>query len=209
MHNICRQMAMLRVVKRLGTFSTFRKPPRGTHDLSVLIFADAARPSAHAQIGFVGGLLIGTPTHGSVLHTVSWASHFSKRPVKSSGSGVVLAAGDAIDTGKVIAIIYSSLLGMDVYLYVIVDSKDLYDSLSTCRTPEDKSIRTDLQLLRYNFETHQLNKSIWIPGNANRADALTKHDSALSEKLQLMLFDGTVPVTFDISASRSSDASLG
>ena len=83
---------MFRVVKRLGTFPTFRKPLRGTHDLSVLIFADADRPSAHAQIGLVGGLLIGTPTHGSVLHTVSWASHLSKRPVKSSRSGEVLVA---------------------------------------------------------------------------------------------------------------------
>ena len=98
---------------------------------------------------------------------------------------------------------------MDVHLYVIVDSKDLYDSLSTCRTPEDKSIRADVQLLLYNFETHQLNKLIWIPDNANSADALTKRDFALCETLQLMLFDGTVPITFDISAFRSSDASLG
>ena len=69
-HNICRQMAMLRVVKSLVTFWTFRKPPRATHDLSVLIFADAARPSAHAQIGFVGGLLVGTPTHVQSGRTV-------------------------------------------------------------------------------------------------------------------------------------------
>ena len=99
----------------MGTFSTFRKPPRGTHDLSVLMFADAVRPSTHAQIGFLGGLLIGTPTHGSVLRTGSWASHLSERPVKSSGSGEALAAGDAIDTGKVIAKVYSPRVDMNVH----------------------------------------------------------------------------------------------
>ena len=47
--------------------------------------------------------------------------------------------------------------------------------------PEDKSIRANVQLLRYNFETHQLNKLNWILGNATLADALNKRDSALSE----------------------------
>ena len=137
-HDICCQTAMLRVVRRLGTFTTFRNPPRGTHAIFVLIFSDAERPSTHAQIGFVGRLLNGSSTHGSVLHTVSWASHISKRPAKSSGSAEVLAARDVIDIGKISAKVYSSLLSMKVYLYFCIASKHLYDSLCTCQTPGDK-----------------------------------------------------------------------
>ena len=101
------------------------------------------------------------------------------------------------------------ILHLDVNLFVVVDSKDLFTSLSTCRTPEDKSIRADVQLLRYNFETEQLNKLIWIPGSANPADPLTKKDSLLSEVLQLMLFQGRLPLDLSRMEDRPAAASLG
>lgn len=208
--SLVHQSNILKIVQRMGSVSTFVRPEQQeTLELAVLIFADAGRPSSCGQLGYVGGLLIGPLCHGSIIHTITWASHLSKRPVKSIASAEVLAAGDAIDDGKLIANVYKVLLGIDVHLYVVVDSKDLFSSLSTCRTPEDKSILADVQLLRYNFETHNLNQLIWIPGSANPADPLTKRDSPLMDTLQIMLFDGTLPLDFAKFESRCSDAPLG
>ena len=51
----------------------------------------------------IAGLLIGDFKAGSVFHTLNWFSHKSKRPVKSIGAAEILAAGEAIDEGKVLA----------------------------------------------------------------------------------------------------------
>lgn len=61
----------------------------------------------------------------------------------------------------------------------MVDSKDLFDSLTTCHVPEDNAIRADVQLIRYNFETHHVDRLLWIPGSLNLSDVLTKKDSKL------------------------------
>lgn len=197
-------------MKRYGTISTFSKPSaKGPHEISILLFANAGRPSEYGQLGYVGGLSIGPIAHGSYFHTLTWTSHLSKRPTKSIASAELLAAGAAIDQSKQIAQAYKILLNIDVHLCVVVDSKDLFSSLSTCRTPEDKSILADVALLRYHFETHQLNRVIWIPGSANPADPLTKRDSPLADTLQIMMFDGTLPLQFDKTDSRTSNASLG
>ena len=173
------------------------------------MFADAGRPSSHGQLGFIGGLLIGKLKAGSTAHTISWSSHLSNRPVKSIASAEVLAAGCAMDEGKIISDSYTKLLGVRVHLHVFVDSKDLFNSLSTCRVPEDKSIRGDIALLRYNYETQHVNKIIWIPGSTNLSDPLTKKDSPLKHPLQLMLFSGELPIDFDKSECRDSSATLG
>lgn len=166
--------------------------------------------SVNGSLGFLGMTVSPFAAFGAshLQQTITWASHLSKRPVKSIGFAEVLACGDAIDEGKLIAQTYWLLLGHDVHLYVAVDSKDLWSSLSTCRNPEDKSILADVQLLRYNFETHHLNKLIWLPRKINLADPLTKRDSPLCETLQLMLFDGTIPIDFATAETRASNKSL-
>ena len=98
------QSNMLKIVQRMGSGSTFARPARPVQfEIAVLIFADAGRPSTFGKLGYVGGLLIGPLCHGSVLHTTTWGSQLSRRPVKSIGSGEILALGDAIDQGKLIA----------------------------------------------------------------------------------------------------------
>lgn len=74
--------------------------------------------------------------------------------------------------------------------------------------PEDKSIRGDLELLRYYYKTKELSKLVWIPVSTNLADPLTKPDNPLTVSLQLMLFDGTLPIGIEISETKHSSASL-
>ena len=62
---------------------------------------------------------------------------------------------------------YQTLLNLDVDLLIVVGTKDLYDSLFTCRNSTDKSIRADVSLIRYEFETYKINRIVWIPGKCN------------------------------------------
>lgn len=95
-------------------------------------------------------------------------------PRSSIAASEVLAASEAFNEVIQIACTYSSVLGFNVPLRVLVDSKDLFKSLSTCRAQENKSIRSDLELLRYYHETKQLCELIWILGSINLAYPFTK-----------------------------------
>lgn len=207
--NMVKQISLLKTVQSLGSYSSYKCPPTGKYPLSILVFTDAGKPSTRAQRRIIGGLLIGDHKEGSVFHTLQWNSHLSHRPVKSIASSEVLAAGEGVDEGKQLARTYKKLLQLDVPLTVLVDSKDLFTSISTCRVPEDKSIRADLELLRYYYETKQLNELIWIPGSTNLSDSLTKKDSPLCNVLQLMLFDGFIPMNIDKAQSSASKTSMG
>ena len=120
-----------------------------------------------------------------------------------------MAAGEAIDEGKIIAQAYSTLLGYKVNLIVALDSKDLFQSLSTQRNSIDKSIRADVNVIRHEFETKNVHKIMWIPGKQNLSDPGTKCDSPLSISLQLMLFTGTLPFSFPTAESCLSNRPLG
>ena len=82
---------------------------------------------------------------------------------------------------------YKKLLCMSVQHVVAVDSKDLFTTPSTCRSATDRSIRADVSVIHYAFETHNVNGMLWIPGSVNLADTFTKPDSPLCQPLQLLM----------------------
>ncbi len=75
--------------------------------------------------------------------------------------------------GKVLVNAYRQLLNIEIDLLIAVDSKDLYDTLSTCRNATDRSTRADVSVIRYEFETKNVSRMIWVSGKSNLADPLT------------------------------------
>jgi len=208
--DIITQINMLRQLKRLGSVIQYKRPTDSEkYEVSILIFADANRGKESGQLGFVAGLLIGDFKSGSIFHTLSWISQKSKRPVRSVGVAETFAAGIAIDEGKLLKHTYERILGMQVGLYVAVDSNDLWETISTCRTPTDNAIRSDVCLIRYEFETKARDRLIWIPGQSNLTDPLTKPNSPLCNALQLLMFHCEISFEFPKAKHRISDQSTG
>ena len=208
--NLLLQSAALRKLQKIGTQSCYPTPPENENvTVSALVFADAGKTEDHGQLSYIGGILLGPLKKGSRFYPLSWSSRKSKRPVRSIGAAEILAVGEAVDEGKVIKSVTSNLLGTNVKLLVATDSKDLFNALSTQRNSIDKSIRADVNLIRFEYETHSVNTVVWIPGKSNPADPGTKRDSPLTDVLRLMLYTGVLPIDFTGSQSRSSQRSLG
>ena len=91
----------------------------------------------------------------------------------------------------------------------MTDSKDLYTSLSAQRNSIYKSILADVNVIRFEYETHAVNTVAWIPGKINPADVGTKSDSALTQTVQIMLYTGKLQQDFSNAEVRSADGSLG
>lgn len=177
--------------------------------IRILTFADAARPNERAQLGSISGLLIGPLKSNSIFHPLNWSSALSKSPVKSAGSGEILAAGIGADDGKLLADVFGRLLGICVEFVLGVDSKSLWDCISTCHEPHDKHIRPHVALLRYDFERAFITALVWIAGTKNPSDAVTKPHSSTIRLLQQILHSGRVTVDMSETEYRDQDRSLG
>lgn len=204
------QINAVKLLKKLGSVVLYKRPTFAKEsNVAILVFSDASRSHDTGQLCYIAGLLFGTMNAKSVFHTISWSSRKSKRPVKSIGAAETLSAGEAIDEGKLLAKTFEFLLNVQVPLWIAVDSKDLFTTLSTCRNSVDRSIRGDVSVIRYEFETGAVSKMIWIEGKTNLADPGTKPNSPLVSTLQLTMASGELSIEFIKSEERSSDQFLG
>ena len=153
LENLVAQINSLRLLKKLGTSISYKRPPSSDYKLTVIVFADASRKNDHGQLCFISGLLFGKLASGSVIHVISWSSEKSRRPVKSIPSAKIFATGDAIDEGKALVKALNELLNMNIELWIAVDSKDLFTTLSTCRLASYRSIRGHVSSIRFEFAT--------------------------------------------------------
>lgn len=53
--NILKQCSLRNLVQRLGSVITLKPALSGMHEISILIFPDASRPSDYAQLSFIRG----------------------------------------------------------------------------------------------------------------------------------------------------------
>ncbi len=209
--HIIEQNNIIKKLRKYGsTISCPRPPLKKEFKLKVLVFTDASRSDENGQIGVIAGLMLGDLEEGSTFHLLSWMSHKTRRPVKSIPAAKILAASEGIDEGKLIKGVYKELFNTDVQLQICVDSKDLFNSMSTQRQSIDRSIRGDVACIRYEFQTGSVNEISWIPGKMNLADVLTKTDSPLSEALKLTMFNGKLCFNYsDVIETKSSERHYG
>ena len=104
MHDLVYQINVLKVLEKHGTSITFGRPKNGQHDLSELVFVDASQQSNHGQLCYLAGLLFGDLCSRSTFPALFWTSQKSQRPAKSVASAETLAAGEAVDEGKVLSV---------------------------------------------------------------------------------------------------------
>lgn len=149
--DIITQVNILRPIKNMG--STCRLlSVQSVKVISELVFSDASRKLDHGQLGYIGGILFWELHQNSTVHSLT-SSRKSKRPVKSVAAVEIIIAGEAVHEGNLLRKVYERLLRRDVDLILVVAAKDFYDSLSTCHNPRGRSIRAEVNFIRFNFET--------------------------------------------------------
>lgn len=147
------QATDLCAVQALGSTISFSKPTDAErHSLSGTVLSDAGRSATNGQHCYVASLFLGELFLNPIFHVLSRSSHKSKRPVRSIGAAEILPAGKEIDEKKILSLTMSIVLATAIPLHVILDSEELYNSLSTTRNFVDKSIGSDVYCIRFDFE---------------------------------------------------------
>lgn len=55
-----------------------------------------------------------------------------------------------------------------------VDSRSLYECLVKLGTTHEKRLMVDIMCLRQSYERREISEILWIPGDQNTADSMTK-----------------------------------
>lgn len=209
LHDLISQSNALSLLKRNGTLTNYPRPKSGTTcSISLVAFADASHLSDRSNLCYLIGLVFGELAQESIFHLLSWVSHKSRRPVHSTPAAEVLAASEALDDLLPLHAALQQIFNVKISLCELVDSKVLYNSLSTQRGSVDKSIRGEVNSIRFIYET-ALDIMGWIKGSCNPADIGTKPNSPLIEAVILMLATGKITVDLSSQETRSHDRRLG
>lgn len=88
-------------------------------------------------------------------------------------------------SGNILARTIYMLFSFEVALHIAVDWKDFFTYLSSQRNSKDEFIRSHVNLIRYEFDRHNMAQFIWLPCILHISDPGTNTDSPLIEALPL------------------------
>lgn len=169
--------------------------PQNIGSVSISSLSDASHGCAdetYGQTGTFCGLKIQSSLHDLPLfHPIAWTSHKQRRVSYSSFGAEIIAAACADDRGYDLKMSFRSLFPLTPLRHqLLVDSKALFETLTTIHQTDVYRLRKTVARIRASFESGELESVRWIPGTANYADALTKRNLPLSAKFNNMLTTG-------------------
>ena len=176
---------------------TFPSPP-SISTLRMIAFSDASHTRSYGQTGLIIGLYA-TSKSDCFFHFLDFTSAKQRRVTFSSIGAEILAAVDTADRAihacAGVNAILSSMISTKVTLELCVDSRGLFDTISTLHEGKDYRLRGTVARLRDSFASKEISGIRWIKGLQNIADALTKFNYDMWLKLGRMLSEGILDHT--------------
>lgn len=159
--DIVQANGMLKEKKEMSATVTFLPPPYDVTKVVITSFSDAAfnvTQSTHdGQTGIVNGIrYISTSDKFYIYHLVDWASMRQLRVCHSS-YGAILACTEADDRGYNLKMGMASIFPDQKFTHeLIVDSKGLFDTVTTLHEGRDYRLRQTVQRIRYSFKAREI-----------------------------------------------------
>lgn len=182
---------ILNELKRLHPSITLKPIP--SEQLPCFIaFNDASHGhSSYGQTGYISGMFL--PARGeSVFHAIDWCSEKQSRVSFSTFGAEIIAAASSADRIQLIAdklaLIYCKMLP----LVLPKHSFGLYTTISTLHERKDYRLLQTVSSIRNAFESVEIDVIQWIKGTYNIADALTKRNIAMHQRLNEILNNGCI-----------------
>lgn len=194
---------MLAELRKLKPNIYFRRVDNSTN-VSLCSFSDAAHPRDrdYRLTGFFTGILIRNGIHGrDVFHLIDWSSHKQQRVSHSSYGAEILAGATADDRGFYYKAAINAISDDEDNIIkheLNVDSKGLYDTITTLHEGREYRLRQTVQRIRNSFEAGETDVIRWIPGTENLADTLTKCSNAIARRFNTVCTTGIMDVKFSV-----------
>ncbi|KAI1001416.1 hypothetical protein K3495_g6784 [Podosphaera aphanis] len=145
--------------------------------LHLYVFTDASfanNKDFSSQIGYVL-VLADSSKRANLIH---WSSTKCKRVTRSVLASELYAMVHGFDIGAAVKSTVEQLTQTKIPLTLCTDSRSLYDCLVKLGTTQEKRLMIDLMCLRQSYERREITEVMWIDGNSNPADSMTKSKSS-------------------------------
>ena len=189
---------VLKEMKKYPPILIFGRPDV-VQEVRLCTFADAAFPkidgSVYEQTGILCGLVLGTGPEAA-FHPLGWSSHKQNRVSRSSSAAEILSIVEAEELGLSLRIALEAISGRQIPHELNVDSRSLFDTITTQHETKDFRLRQAVTSLRERYEVGDISVLRWIAGKTNPADALTKRGASTSFLLSTMCTTGKLSVDF-------------
>ena len=174
MHNARSVKSIIRFPK-LGAIETWK----------MYVYTDAAQSNICDGVGSTSGYVLFLVS-GLMCCTIDWSSAKLKRVVNSSLAAETLGMQLGIDSAIFNQQILSQMLDVKIPIVAITDSKSLVDSVYSTSQVENKRLRCDVGMLKEDLAKNNIENLIWVPGEQQLADCLTKRGASGTELLNVV-----------------------
>ena len=197
--NIREANAMVSELTKLTPVVFFPRLQSEVSKACVYTFSDASfnigASQSYGQSGLVTGISAQSANGDNVYHIIDWSSHKQRRVSHSSYGAEILACADADDRGFHLRDSILSLFPASNARHVLhVDSRGLYETITTLHDGKEYRLRQTVERIRNSFDSGELDVLRWIPGKINIADALTKRNIVLYRMLNKIATTGKLSI---------------
>ncbi|XP_076049720.1 uncharacterized protein LOC143030456 [Oratosquilla oratoria] len=134
--------------------------------------------------GSQGGFVIFLQDGNEKRCPIFWQTRKIRRVVKPTLSAEAMALLECAESSVYLARIPSNISGCPALkICCFVNNKSLVDALYSCRSVDNKRLRTDLAVLRDMLEQGEIAEATWVETSQQLADCLTKK-GASTERLR-------------------------
>ena len=143
-------------------------------DLRLLVFTDASLGNLSDRVSSTCGILVFLGDSQNNICPLSWRANKIRRVVTSTLAAETLALQEGIKEAIYIQKMLTEILpNLHVPIDAYVDNKSLVDSIMSTKLVDDRMLRLDIGSLKQMME-RDIRKIMWIPGERQLADCLTK-----------------------------------
>jgi hypothetical protein len=145
-----------------------------TGQLRLIAFTDSSfanNKDCSSQIGYVL-VLADDNNNCNIIH---WSSVKCKRVTRSVIASELYAMVHGFDTTCVLKDTLDKIMQRETPIIICIDSPSLYECLVKLGTTYEKRLMIDIMAIRQSYERREIAEIIWITGDSNPADSMTKH----------------------------------
>lgn len=158
--------------------------------LRIVTFTDSSfanNKDLSSQLGYVI-VLVDAQNNANIIH---WQSVKCPRVTRSVLASELYALSLGFDVAATIKATLDQILSGTaqgrIPLSMCIDSRSLYECLVKLGTTQEKRLMIDLLCLRQSYERREITEILWIKGDKNPADAMTKDKGCDTHHLELDL----------------------
>lgn len=158
-----------------------------TDSSAVSLRSTAAQTGFSLFLGAAAGVVAARGTAASAADSaaadlVAWGSHRQRRVTHSSFAAEAFSLLQgllvALDVADVAGLLMYGPPGAGLPVHAFIDSRSLYDSLTSSSATGSKEVRAAIADLRDHFRLGTLASVIWLPAHLQLSDGLTKPNGA-------------------------------